>query len=899
MSENKSKKLWLLVLLLLIFANSIQAADYWIKRGAVAVNSTGTVELVLPAQMHRLLPDRFEGNGIDLDLNLVAPDKNPRAFELFWREGADAQEISLNSSQVKLLDDKRLMWEGQISGDLAVSQIRTTVAGLVGKVDFEVFADNQWKTIEKNVAIQPVQIGGEALIHLAPAAKFSRLRLYFSGYDSSFSSAPVFVKKVFVVAGVPGKDFERVSINADFETNLRDEKLELGVNLPGSGIWIESVDVTTGALFEGTWTVGREVIKLGERHFEGILNGNSKPDADNPQRFRIQLNRCWQDQLLPIRMSSNNYFGDIVAVKLNLRLPRLRFVADQAGTYELLTGANKKAEIAQRPKLLKDQYANVEVFSGFETNSQQGEAFVALNQQPGGGPFQENGFTWVAPVEIKNPGFYKLCMNEKAILSGDSEGFRIVKDGMQVPFFLDQKELKEIKIAFDREYDNQTNTSTLNAKIPDGENRPAFLFLKARGVFERKLTIEKHQAGMVGWQTWRTFSAKNSESGETKIYVSLAGFPGDQNDFRIVYNNGSNQPLEIEEIVGYYSTRNMFFVAQKSGSYSLYGGNPSSRKPKYDLGIIQQYFDELTPTKVYPGNIKAFQSAADVTGIKTEGAIRGAPFNEVGYKWKALFELEKGGLVRLKLNKDAALDNNPDGFRIVKDDFQVPFFAGSTEIRSLEIEAKPEYVKSENTTYVSLKLPRASNKWQRIDLITSGIFQRTVEIKLRQPGKLGWKSWKKEGFQSKTNGKAVFSINLYNLPEGETELQAVVPHGDNSPIEFSGAVAFYKAQDIFFQADTAGQYYLYGGNSGAAKPSYDIALIKNQLLKNEPVTVQLKEVEAHAGGSSVSNQVKEAFGEKGIGLYVVLLLVTLVLIVMIVKLFPEEEKSSGKKEEKK
>jgi hypothetical protein len=402
----------------------------------------------------------------------------------------------------------------------------------------------------------------------------------------------------------------------------------------------------------------------------------------------------------------------------------------------------------------------------------------------------------------------------------------------------------------------------------------------------------------VGWQAWRTISAKNDKTGETKVYLSLTGFPKDQSDLRIVISNGSNQPLEIEQLTGQYYTRSMFFVAQKAGLYDLYGGNPSSGKTKYDLGIIQQFFDELTPAKLYPGKIQALSPELNTLTENSESASVGAPFKEAGYGWKADFSLDKGGLVRLKLNAEASLDSNPDGFRIVKDGFQIPFFAGSREDRSMAIELKPEYVQKENTTYIKLSLPKVSKQWQRIELISSGIFQRTVEVQLRQPGKLGWKTWKKDGFQSREDGKATFAFSLFDLPDGEVDLQLVIPHGDNSPIEFSSASAFYKTQDLFFKAEKAGKYQLFGGNKSASKPSYDIALIQNQLLQTEPMTVQIGALEAHSGGTDVSAQVKEAFGEKGIGLYVVLLLVTLILIVMIVKLFPEEEKSSSEKEKK-
>ena len=169
-----------------------------------------------------------------------------------------------------------------------------------------------------------------------------------------------------------------------------------------------------------------------------------------------------------------------------------------------------------------------------------------------------------------------------------------------------------------------------------------------------------------------------------------------------------------------------------------------------------------------------------------------------------------------------------------------------------------------------------------------GIFRRIAHVKLRKPGKLGWKDWQKIAFEGVQTGENRFVLSLASLPRGETDLRLEIAHGDNSPIEFSAVRALYQAPDLFFQATTGGDYLLYGGNAAVGAPAYDMALVRDQLLKKEPQKVVMGETAAHSQ-TAIKKTLEHAFSDHGWGLYVVLGLITLVLIVVIIKIFPEEE----------
>ncbi|EKD81069.1 MAG: hypothetical protein ACD_39C01995G0001, partial [uncultured bacterium] len=267
---------------------------------------------------------------------------------------------------------------------------------------------------------------------------------------------------------------------------------------------------------------------------------------------------------------------------------------------------------------------------------------------------------------------------------------------------------------------------------------------------------------------------------------------------------------------------------------------------------------------------------------------QGAPFNNAGYTWVATFTAETPGFYQLGLNLQASLDNNRDGFRLVRNNVQIPYFAGAREKAVVDVTFANEYSKTGNTTMCTVMLPAASKNWQTLEFISSGVFSREPVLEIRKPGRLGWQTFKKAPWISRAESQSILELPLTSLPEGETELRLVVAHGDNRPIEISAVQATYYTHSLFFHAVEAGEYQLYGGNSKAKAPVYDLALIRDHMLKTEPKRIRLGEASTFTGAVDIQRQFNEAFSETGWGLYAVLGLVTLLLITIIVKLFPED-----------
>ncbi|GAB4275098.1 MAG: hypothetical protein Kow0029_15970 [Candidatus Rifleibacteriota bacterium] len=884
----KSIKVCLFVLCLInLFIPAVRAENGWLARARLNVVATGTIESYLPPELHRLTSGRNS-----LDLNLVGPDGNDRALELFWRESSDESTISLKDDKMEWQDNNQLVWQGAVPDNFLINSLRIELPDCPDavKLSCEGMTNGKWEIIASNVAVMqklPYGKNGIAVVEFAEKS-YSGVRISFVGFDKNFRPTPIKELAVNATGRRGGAGFKTVVRALEFKEVPTEDLLEVQIKLPGSGIFIQNLEIMTQAMFKGKWSVNREKIVLGQRQLVGEIAGEIDVVGKEPEKLKIGLNHIWHDRNIVVTLKSEDYFGKIVAVNAEMRLPRIVFVADIVGNYFLETGKNKEQRILEYAGELNRKADHFFDFSGFEHNSVREEENFLKDYSIKGGPFRIDGYTWKAPVEIEKPGFYCLRLSSAVALENRPESLRIVKNGFLIPYFVGRSEERELPLKYEHEYDFAANRTIYQVRLPAGRVLPRYIKFKTSGVFDRKITIQYHIPGMVGWQTWKNLAWVNPKNRDVSMPIDLNGFPNDQKEIRVIIDNGSNQSLKIDEVVAVYSARDLFFVATEAGEYSLYGGNSSAGPAQYDLALIQHKLLAQVPQEVTHGNL--IEIAAD--SQNTNGSPqKGGPFESAGYTWVASFSAPASGLCQLALNQKASLDNYRGALRIVKDGNQVPYFAGKIYTRKVKLPVSENYDRSENKTVLEFSLPVASKFWDSVEFNSPGIFNRSPLVMLRKPGKLGWKVWQKLNWIGNNPRNNTFSLNLKGLPEGETDFRIEISHGDNSPIVVSSINAVYRTQDLFFNAAGKGEYFVYGGNPTAKAPAYDISMIRDQLLKSEPQKLTMGETVSYSE-IAVKKQIEEVFSEKGWGLYLVLGLVTLILLVVIVKIFPEEE--SGK-----
>ena len=493
-------KLLILVIGIIFAATGVMAQEQWLEKARFVVEATGTAEVVLPPEAHRLISLKVSLHGQPLDLSLVGPDGNTRAFELYWREaGSLTVQNLVAQAKIKLLEDNRLLIESEADKAFLIERIEIKTASNIGKADLEVFQSGQWNKIETNIAIQ--KLGNKGILKFkTDELQAEKLRVSISGYDNKFAQAPVFVESFKLYGKPSGKDYFYQSYSLNFETAKREKFFDLKVALPGSGVFIDSLEVTTKALFKGDWKIGTEEIRFGSKSFLPMLQGLAELTDSVPPAFNIDVKQRWDAKALIIRLKSDEYFGEVIGVKAKLRLPRLIFVADTVGEYQIITGLNKETLIVSKPSLSASETFFIKANKEVERNtSYQKEKFLK-NYSLKGGPFKGEGFTWKTELKVPQAGFYRLELSPKANMLGNFHSLRIVDGQSQVPYFFSQTELRKQKIVPAHELDQEKNISIYSIPVPAGKNKPEFLRLKVSGVFDRKIELKRHFIGRIGWQ---------------------------------------------------------------------------------------------------------------------------------------------------------------------------------------------------------------------------------------------------------------------------------------------------------------------------------------------------------------------------------------------------------------
>jgi hypothetical protein len=158
---------------------------------------------------------------------------------------------------------------------------------------------------------------------------------------------------------------------------------------------------------------------------------------------------------------------------------------------------------------------------------------------------------------------------------------------------------------------------------------------------------------------------------------------------------------------------------------------------------------------------------------------------------------------------------------------------------------------------------------------------------------LGWEHFTTLQWNGPQDQLVRLEIPLNTLGDSD-QVRVTIAHGDNHPIVISKIALYYQAPAICFLAESADGYVLMGGNPDAEEPHYDLSLIEESLLENEPQPVSMGDVRAFKG-QGMRLRLFRSFETSHWGLYAVLILVTLGMILIVVRLFPAISDDGPKK----
>jgi len=610
----------MLLLLVFGFFSSAGAEEAnWRKQAGLEVANPGIVEAVLPPGLHVMSgtgrSSAHKGQQVDLVLN--GPDNQPRSFELYWQEESGPVSVMLKPETIELSDDHGLLWEGSIPDMIRADHLRVIVSDPqgMGKVDVEAWGREKWQVVAQNAAIYNTGKQTLADINIEPK-NYRRFKFRFFGYDKRWRQTPLPIERIVVSGTKLGRGYAYGYFKPEFKRDTLNEVIEIKSMLPGSGIWLEEIELITQAQFQGTWTIGKEAIVAGRKQFQKLDTGNVFTVNRDEKKLTLKIKRRWPSQSLIIRLNAGGrLIGRIHSFRIKARLPRLVFLADKPGVYTARTGLDNSVGIFEIAGDQKRRVGQILNFLPIQTNMDWRPVDYVQEFAAMGGPFNRDGYTWKAPVPISGPGLFRLVFDRQISKEPNQSGIRLVKGGRQIPFFDTEREIQKIDLEADRSYDRESNRTTWHLRLPTLSSPWVAIELSAAGIFDRQVVIETPKNGSRGRQPWRVMRWASRDKKESRLKIDMRHFPKDRSELRITMAHRDNQPLEIKNIQAFYRARSLIFLAAATGEYELLGGNPDASAPVYDLSLVQDVLLSIEPKQAQAGKVSVFESAGFIARI--------------------------------------------------------------------------------------------------------------------------------------------------------------------------------------------------------------------------------------------------------------------------------------------
>ncbi|WP_157237862.1 hypothetical protein [Desulfobacter curvatus] len=561
------------------------AAEPWQAKASIDVDGTGLTQALLPAEL------LMGNNNGSYDLILNGPDNNPRAFELFMKNRSDSKQFILKPGNIQLNQAGGFVWDADLPGTL-VDEIRIEMGdhNYMGRVDVMVQTETGWQTVAQNQAIYRTPEAANASINIEQGM-YKKIRLVFTGFDKAYKQKIVPIRRVTALHRGKDEQYAQMQIvMTDRMQVSRDEDFtELKMVLPGKGIRIKQIRITTNSRFKGSWELGHELIRNNRVRFIPEQSGRVSGVTGDGRMISMAVNKVWNMNCLILRLRPDSGFlGPIDQAIVVLHQPKILFSADMPGRYTALAGTGRHTRLKQFAGISGQAMVRHLDFGPPEVKIWYNSQSLLEKFKIKGGPFDENGdYRWKSPVTIDKIGYYRLIFNMETSLAKAGASVRLVKDNEQIPFFWGRQTYTSHELAAQTEYDRDENATSWEVSLPVKSGAWQTLVLTGSGIFSRTVHCYREKSGKTGWEKVMTRHWSHAEQGVTQLEIDSPGRFMNGRRLKISIDHGDNQPIEISKIEAGFMAPSICFLAYEPGNYFLFGGNEAEGPPSYDLTLIQ------------------------------------------------------------------------------------------------------------------------------------------------------------------------------------------------------------------------------------------------------------------------------------------------------------------------
>jgi len=365
------------------------------------------------------------------------------------------------------------------------------------------------------------------------------------------------------------------------------------------------------------------------------------------------------------------------------------------------------------------------------------------------------------------------------------------------------------------------------------------------------------------------------------VYARLDGTA----ELQLEIENGGSPALDVKEVKVEYAPVQAVFRARAAGSYRLAFGNRQARARTYDLGGLAGELTGRTfpaPEAAAPEENRDYAAPEALPDLEALGA----ELDEGAWRYRVRVLPGAAGVQALDLDLPALTRAAPDlrDLRLASGGRQVPYILDRNYTKK-DLEAE---VEKAGPALWKFRLPAGGLTLDRLTVSAPDmVFRRTV--RLYETPSDGRGASARRLLASAVCGGAggrgsPVSCPLYGpwRVNGD-RLELEVDNGDNKPLELSGFRFQYPVSRLLFKWKGGDGPYLLYGNSPAAPPRYDIALVAGELLEGDKHAARL-EGEA-SGGAGLAGLKLGGPAAKAL-FWAALIAVAGLLVFLIVRLLP-------------
>lgn len=575
------------------------AGGLWQIEAPMNIGGAGMVEWPLPPALH---VETAEG----LDLTVLGPEGQPRPVELYWREVQGHAVFTLVPDQ-ETIEGNQFVWISRVrkEQEMLISSVRVSVLSddYVGKVNVEGRIGGQWQSLAHHAAVYRSQGMARAEIHVTPGFyKAFRLALTTTG------KKPVPIDRVEIEGDLQGKGVVETVLTLPVVREEVDGEVWLSAKLPGSGVWVKEILVRTQGRFVGTWQAEREVIANGKRETTLVVEGEEPSIGKGSGPLKVVVDRVWPGRTLKIKLNTGGRFlGLVEPLQVTVLLPRLVFVADAPGTYRIQAGGGDFVKILETPSDSRKRSSVSATMGNVRKNPDWKPQGLIQQYHLAGAPFDARGYSWKSSLSVPEPGYYRVVLHERASLEGRYEGLRVVRQGIQVPYVMDLGEEREVPLKTIKIHDEKKNETVWRIELPRASRYWQTLIVKADGIFKRHVIVERETPEPRGVPVFFQTLWHHETRGESVLRIPLGNFPNRETNMSMKVEHGDNRPINLKEMRAVYRAPALYFLAEASEGYELFGGHAQGRPPKYDLQLIHSRLLEHEPRSSEVGEPQPFR----------------------------------------------------------------------------------------------------------------------------------------------------------------------------------------------------------------------------------------------------------------------------------------------------